>query len=241
MSELPTHPYTGLTAIGYRRDGRPIWPIRGGDGTPEPPPPAGGGDPPPSPPAGDPPNPPAPPQPDPPKPDPDGNEPLGDAGKKALQEERAARKELEKEVKQFGEFKTQLAQALGLQSGSNDGDDKTELQQLTERITNHETELANERDARWRAEIANQKGLTNEQAAELKGATREELAAHADRLKTLFTPTTGTPGTPRPDHSQGSRGPVDLDAQIREAESKGNVREAISLKNRKLLAQTQNT
>ncbi|WP_030271202.1 hypothetical protein [Streptomyces sp. NRRL B-24484] len=29
---LPIHPYTGLQAIGLRRDGRPIWPVRGGSG-----------------------------------------------------------------------------------------------------------------------------------------------------------------------------------------------------------------
>lgn len=30
MIYLPTHPYTGLTAIGFRRNGDPIWPIKGG-------------------------------------------------------------------------------------------------------------------------------------------------------------------------------------------------------------------
>lgn len=27
---LPVHPFTGLTAIGFRRNGAPIWPVRGG-------------------------------------------------------------------------------------------------------------------------------------------------------------------------------------------------------------------
>ena len=30
MIDLPVHPRTGLTAIGFRRNGDPIWPIRGG-------------------------------------------------------------------------------------------------------------------------------------------------------------------------------------------------------------------
>lgn len=30
--ELPIHPRTGLTAVGLRADGRPIWPIMGGSG-----------------------------------------------------------------------------------------------------------------------------------------------------------------------------------------------------------------
>ncbi|MFY1588985.1 hypothetical protein ACN267_31345 [Micromonospora sp. WMMD734] len=28
--DMPVHPYTGLTAIGLRRNGQPIWPVRGG-------------------------------------------------------------------------------------------------------------------------------------------------------------------------------------------------------------------
>lgn len=39
---LPIHPRTGLTAVGYRRDGRPIWPILGAsDDGGEPPAPEG--------------------------------------------------------------------------------------------------------------------------------------------------------------------------------------------------------
>ncbi|PRX90831.1 hypothetical protein [Allonocardiopsis opalescens] len=31
-TDLPVHPITGLAALGWRRDGRPIWPILGGSG-----------------------------------------------------------------------------------------------------------------------------------------------------------------------------------------------------------------
>lgn len=56
-STLPTHPRTGLHAIGFRKDGRAIWPIMGAEDAPPPadvppsdsppadPPPANGGDP----------------------------------------------------------------------------------------------------------------------------------------------------------------------------------------------------
>ncbi|GIF14795.1 hypothetical protein [Actinoplanes teichomyceticus] len=30
--DLPVHPFTGLTALGLRRNGAPIWPIKGGSG-----------------------------------------------------------------------------------------------------------------------------------------------------------------------------------------------------------------
>lgn len=56
---LPVHPRTGLTAIGFRRCGTPIWPVMGGDGTGDPVPPTPPADPP-TPPPVVPPVPPAP-------------------------------------------------------------------------------------------------------------------------------------------------------------------------------------
>ncbi|WP_371677918.1 hypothetical protein [Streptomyces sp. NBC_01276] len=76
---LPTHPRTGETALGRRRDGRPIWPIKGGSGE--------GGDPagPPAPPAGEPNNPPAPAAPPAPAGDPAAEQQLADATSRAEQ------------------------------------------------------------------------------------------------------------------------------------------------------------
>lgn len=166
---------------------------------------------------------------EPPKTDPPAvdDKPLGPNGEKALQAERDARKELEKQIAALSPLQA-IADALG---AKNPADAKSELEQLNERLSNHEGELAREREARWRAEVAHEKGMTPEQALELRGTTREELVAHADRLAALF-PTTapGTPGTPRPDPTQGSRGAVDIDAQIKDAEAKGNVQESIRLK-----------
>ncbi|MEU9606393.1 hypothetical protein [Streptomyces sp. NPDC048057] len=51
ISTLPLHPHTGDAALGFRRDGRPIWPIKGGSGEGGDPAPAGD---PVTPPAGDP-------------------------------------------------------------------------------------------------------------------------------------------------------------------------------------------
>ena len=48
---LPIHPRTGESALGLRRDGRPIWPIKGGSGEGGDPAPAGEPN---TPPAGDP-------------------------------------------------------------------------------------------------------------------------------------------------------------------------------------------
>lgn len=223
MTHLPTHPTlrhprTGdpLRAIGTSRRG-PIWPAIGASD-----------DPPPADPPKDPANPPAPPA-DPPKPD---DKPLGPGGEKALKAEREARQALEKKLAALAPLE-QLAQALG---GQATGDSKTDLERLTERLSQHETELAAERSARYRAEVAAEKGLTPQQAARLQGATREELLADADALLALFPAQPAGPRNPVPDPSQGARGaqPPDLDAQIKAAQAKGDWRTVLSLQNQKL-------
>lgn len=193
---------------------------------------------PPTAPAGDPPKPTPPPTTpavaDPPK-DPK-NEPLGEGGLKALEAERDARKELEKQLKALSPLQ-KIAEALG---GGDPAKGKTEIEQITERLANHEKELTTERAARWRAELANEHGFSAEQAAELRGGTREEIAAHAERLKTLFPTAPTTPGTPKPDPSQGGRsgGGIDLDSRIQEAQTKGDWRSVISLQNQKFADQS---
>ncbi|MEU4005620.1 hypothetical protein AB0F32_24410 [Streptomyces albidoflavus] len=77
---LPVHPLTGDTALGLRKDGRPIWPIKGGSGEGDPAPEVK--------PEGDPA----------PEPKPEDDDQLGEAGTKALKAERAARKAAETEL-----------------------------------------------------------------------------------------------------------------------------------------------
>lgn len=167
---------------------------------------------------------------DPPKPD---DQPLGAAGLKALQEERDARKALEKQLAALAPLQ-KLADALG--TGTPAAGGKSEVDLLNERFAQHEKTVAEERSARWRAEVAHEKGLSPAQAARLAGSTREELLADADSLLALFPTTPATPGTPRPDPSQGARGgaAVTLDARIAEAQAKGDWRTVISLQNEKL-------
>lgn len=86
ISTLPRHARTGELALGFRKDGRPIWAIKGGSGE---------GDPPAVPPVVEPP------KVDPPVVDPPEADKLGDAGVKALQTEREARKAAEAEVKRL--------------------------------------------------------------------------------------------------------------------------------------------
>lgn len=177
------------------------------------------------------------PTPTPTPPAPPGDEPLGPAGKKALDEERAARKELEKQLASLAPLQ-QLAAAMA--GGQKPPEGKSEVDLLNERFASYEKDLAAERAARWRIEVAQAKGLTAEQAAWLQGATQEELVASADRLLTAFPAAPAGPRTPAPDPSQGARGGApgpDLAAQIAEAQGKGDWRTVIRLQNSKLANQ----
>jgi len=147
--------------------------------------------------------PPAPPAPNPapPVPPTPDDEPLGPAGIKALKEEREARKALEKELEPV----RQLAAAL---TGGKTPPGKTEFELINERLAAQDKTIADQAVALLRADIAGEKKLTPDQAAELRGTTREELAAHADRLLALFgkAPEADPPRRGvRPDPAQGAR------------------------------------
>jgi hypothetical protein len=189
----------------------------------------------PTPPPGDPapvPTPPPSPAPAATEPAPAGDQPLGPAGIKALQAERKAREDLEKQLAKLAPLQ-QLADAIGGNQPQSGG--KSEVELLNEKFATYETQLGEERQARWRAEVAAAKGLTPQQAARLQGASLEEFTADADALLELF-PAAG-PRNPAPDPSQGARGGQsgpDLEAQIAEARKAGDFRKAISLERTKL-------
>jgi hypothetical protein len=173
---------------------------------------------------------------------------LGDAGKRAIAVERERAKAAERLAsdlqKQLEQVKPAMDILQQLQKATTPADEKTELQKLQEQLAAVEKTAAEERLARLKLEVVQAKGLTPAHADWLRGSTAEELAASADALLALFpgaqpngqqqpagTPG-GTPGTPRPDPTQGARGSAvaDLQTQIREAESKGDVRTSILLK-----------
>ncbi|MFE9335268.1 hypothetical protein [Streptomyces sp. NPDC007063] len=125
MLHLPTHPRTGDRAIGFRKDGRAIWPIKGGsgDGDPTTDPTDDGKTPEPA--VTDPA--PAPPAPD------DG---LGDAGKKALTAEREARKSAEKERDEANAELSRLRRANAAQKGTDVDAIKSEIRaEFSEKLT----------------------------------------------------------------------------------------------------------
>ncbi|MFJ1461829.1 hypothetical protein [Nocardia sp. N2S4-5] len=183
---LPTHPRFGR-AIGIRRNGAPIWPVRGASPEGDPPPPAPPGTTPP-PPAGAPPNPPA--STPTPNPDPDV---LGEGGKKALEAERQARAAAEKAQK------TLEAKVKAFEDAQ-----KTEAERTADRIRELEQDAAKA----LRYEAAAAEGLPLSSAQRLNGKTLEELRADAQVFKAEIgaaAPSPTPPGTPppKPDPRQG--------------------------------------
>jgi hypothetical protein len=119
---------------------------------------------------------------------------LGDAGKKALKAERdraaAAERQLRTLQAQYDEATSRVT-AFEVQVGD-----------LTKQVS--ERELAN-----TRLTVAIEKNLPLKFADRLRGTTPEEIAADADEIvQALPQPTAGGATTsPKPDPSQGARGP----------------------------------
>jgi hypothetical protein len=129
------------------------------------------------------------------QPTPEPADELGDAGKKALKAERDRAAAAERALRAK----------------------EAELADATSRLTAFESQIgdlskqATERDlTNARLTVALEKGLPRAFVDRLRGNTPEEIAADADELVQLIPPTqsgTSTTNNPRPDPSQGARGP----------------------------------
>jgi len=153
------------------------------------------------------------------------DEPLGEAGKKALQREREARKAAERAA----------AEAAAKVKEFEDRD-KTEQQRALERAEAAEKAAAEAQREALRYRIATRHQISDEDAETfLTGADEAALTRQAERLVALRGEA-NAPRVPKPDPSQGPRGPVDINAQIADAEQRGDLKESMRLKNRRLMA-----
>ena len=111
-----------------------------------------------------------------PKPDPDkGGTDLGDAGKRALDQERKARRDAEAKA-------ADLAKRLE----ALEDQDKSEVEKLRKENAQLKSDLAASASKADRLEVALAKGLTAAQAKRLVGSTREELESDADEILETF-------------------------------------------------------
>lgn len=112
-------------------------------------------------------------------PDPD----LG--AKKALEAERRARRDAEKQLRDLTARLKEI-----------EDKDKSEVDRLREQVEQLKSEAATHAAKALRAEVASEKGLTAAQAKRLVGDTREELEADADDILASFPTAPGV--TPPP-------------------------------------------
>lgn len=105
------------------------------------------------------------------KDDPKPDAKLGDAGKKALDEERKARRDAEKRAIDLE------ARLKGIEDK-----DKSDVDRLTEQVATLTKDLGEKTSRSDRLQVALDKGLTATQAKRLVGDTEEELSADADEL-----------------------------------------------------------
>jgi broad specificity phosphatase PhoE len=116
---------------------------------------------------------------------------LGDGGKKALQAERDARKQAEK-----------TAAELSAKLKSFEDANLSELERAKKAADEAAAELASLRSENVRNKVALDKGVPADLVEFLTGDTEGDIAAKADLLLARLN----TPGTPKPDPSQGAKG-----------------------------------
>lgn len=143
---------------------------------------------------------------------------LGDAGKRAIQREREARKELEARLK---ELEPLAAKARELEESN-----KSEAQRLQERAEAAEKAAQEAQANLLRIQVAASKGLPPQLAARLTGTTEEELQADADNLLALVAPkppTTGKPGDALVGTRTPPAAPQDADAIVDKLRAAGRL------------------
>ena len=116
---------------------------------------------------------------------------LGDGGKKALSAERDARKAAERTA---AELTTRLKQF--------EDANLSELERTKKAAEESAAELAKLRSENVRNKVAIDKGVPADLVEFLTGDTEGDIAAKADLLLARLN----TPGTPKPDPSQGAKG-----------------------------------
>lgn len=116
---------------------------------------------------------------------------LGDGGKKAIQAERDARKAAEKAN---AELAAELKKFKDAQM--------SDLERAQKEASDNAAELARLRSENTRNKVAIDKGVPADLVEFLTGDTEGDIAAKADLLLARLN----TPGTPKPDPSQGAKG-----------------------------------
>lgn len=128
------------------------------------------------------------------------DQPLGEGGKKALEAEREARRQAEADLaalrKDFEGFKGTLSEAFGVKPATGD-DTSATLQQMQEQLNRMQRDGTVYR-------LAAEHNITDEDDLELLRSAKDEAAM--TKLAGRLAAKANTPGTPKPDATQGGQG-----------------------------------
>ena len=131
----------------------------------------------------------------------DGDKPLGPNGEKALEAERTARKELERQIQALQATQTQqmaaLASAFGIKAEGAKPDDVVST--LQEQVASMQHQALVDR-------IARTHGITDDGDIEILSSTTDEKAMGRLAERLAAKASESAPGTPRPDLTQGGSG-----------------------------------
>lgn len=132
---------------------------------------------------------------------PDGDKPLGPNGEKALESERTARKELERQMQQLQQQQAQqmsaLAEAFGIKpEGAKPDDMVSQLQSQVEQMQ-HQSLVDR---------IARKYQITDDGDIEILTSAKGEQAMERLAARLAAKAEVPAPGTPRPDLTQGGSG-----------------------------------
>jgi hypothetical protein len=146
------------------------------------------------------------------------NRPEDAAGKKALEQERTARREAEKANADLAKRLKEFEDA-----------DKSELEKATTAAAEAAKRAEEAELKALRLEVAGDKGLTPSQARRLVGSTKEELEADADQLLEDFAanakPAPKVPPRPKPPAGSKDKGdPGELEGKERAAAALRDMR-----------------
>lgn len=158
---------------------------------------------------------------------------LGDAGKRALDEERKARKAAEKTASDLA------AKVKEFEDAS-----KSDAEKAAARAEAAEKALAEMTVKALRLEVADALQVPAQLRKYLTAGDEESLREQANDLLTTFNAAMAENGSrlPKPDPNQGAKptsaDPADLDRQIAEALAAGDIARSVSLKRQKAYAPT---
>lgn len=140
------------------------------------------------------------PEPKPTPPKADGGKPLGPNGEKALESERTARKELEKQIQQLQQGQADQVAAIAAAFGI-----KTEGAKPDDVVSTLQEQVSEMQHERIVSRVARKHQITDDDDVEILSSAKDEQAMERLAARLAAKADSSGPGTPKPDLTQGGK------------------------------------